>query len=138
MADITVTEQNTIAQAGATIQEGTAGGTILAGQSIYMDAADGNSLKPAQHDGTEAEAAAVGIALNGASDGQPVKYCSKGPIVLGGTPMTVGVTYCVGAGAGGIAPDSDVGSSDFKTVLGVALTTGILQMNINVSGVELA
>jgi hypothetical protein len=137
MADLTITAANIIAATGAAISEGTAGETITAGMALYKDAADSNSLKGAQHDGTEAQAECVGIALNGAADGQPVSYITRGTLAMGSI-LTAGVTYVVGAGAGGIAPDADVGSTDYKTVLGVALSASNLAVNLNVSGVALA
>jgi hypothetical protein len=137
MADLTITAASVVKGATATVQEGTAGAAITAGMSLYKDSSDSDSLKGAQHDGTEAEAEFVGIALNDAADGQPVKYVSKGPTTLGSV-LTAGVTYVVGAGAGGIAPDADVGSTDYKTVIGVALSATSLQVNPIVSGVALA
>ena len=137
MADLTITAANVIAATGAAISSGIAGEAITAGQALYKDAADSNKLKGAQHDSTEAIAECVGIALNSAADDQPVSYITRGTLALGSI-LTAGVTYVVGAGAGGIAPDADVGSSDYKTVLGVALSASNLAVNINVSGVALA
>lgn len=132
MADLTITAANVIAASGATIQHVTAGATITAGMSVYKDTSDSNQYK-----GCDADAAATadcdGIALNGASDGQPLAVCTgKGTgagINLGAT-LTVGETYVVSTTVGGIAPIGDLASGDYVTVLGVATTASNLALDI--------
>lgn len=134
MADISVTAANVAKGALATVREGTAGATITAGQPLYEDSTDGYALKPAQAD-TAVKAKCVGIALHGASDGQPVKYISAGPLNIGAT-LTVGQVYVVSAAAaGGVAPYGDLTTAGFVTVLGIATTASNLQVDIQVGGI---
>jgi hypothetical protein len=102
--------------------------------AIYADGDDNGDLKACQADGTAAEAACVGIALNAASDGQPLSYLGKGSINLGAT-LTIGTIYIV-SDDGAIAPSADAASSDFVTVLGIATTAALLDLDINASGIE--
>lgn len=134
MADLTITAANVIKGASAQAADGIAGATITAGMSIYPDASDSNKLKPCEHDQDAEEAACSGIALNNAGNNQPIKYCKEGPLAFGAI-LTVGETYVVGAGAGGIAPIGDLGADDYVTILGVASTTSQLDVKINATGV---
>ena len=134
MADLTITAANVVQTAGD-VSDGTAGGTITAGMPLYKDAADLGHLKAAA-DTSATVSACVGIALHGASDGQPLKYARNGSINLGAT-LTVGMPYVVSA-AGLIAPIIDGATGDFITVLGIATTASNLSLQIHVGGIALA
>ena len=139
MADITVTAGSVVAGSGAVVIRKTAGATITAGQVVYKatdgdyELADADVLASA---GSVTDRESVGIALNGASAGQPLSVQISGTINPGATTV-VGDIYRVSATAGGIASDQvDVmASGDFKTILGVGMSTSAIKMGINVSGV---
>lgn len=136
MADLTISTPGSVVKySNAKTAWGTAGTTITAGQSLYLDA-NTNLLMPAI-DTSAAAAAAVGIALNGGSVNQPIQYITSGGVNLGAT-LTLGVTYVVGAGAGGISPIADIGTGEYPTILGIAITTSRLEVNINRSGIAAA
>ena len=127
-ADITITAANVLQGSGAVTDEGTAGGTITAGQALYADASDLDSrgegkLKPAIHSAS-ASAAFVGIALHGASDEQPIEYLKKGNITIGGT-VAVGEPYYISGNAGGIAPDADIGAGDYVPLIGIGISARV-------------
>jgi hypothetical protein len=134
MADLSITAGNVLKTSGS-VTNGIAGATITAGQSVYLDTTT-NKWKLAQCDGTAAEAGSggIGVALNGASDGQPLQVLTAGPYNPGAT-VTVGQTYVVPRTAGNIAPISDLASTDRVTLLGVATTASELTLAPNVSGV---
>jgi len=134
MADLSQTAANVVKSSGS-IQNGTAGATITAGMPIYLDADDNNEAKPCEAGDTAAKANAVAIALNGASDGQPVSYLASGTINLGAT-LTVGTVYCVSQTSGKICPNADLVTGDMVTVLGIATTAALLSLDINASGIE--
>lgn len=133
MADITITPANVLPSASSVVYTGTFGETVLAGQSIYLKSSDGRLYK-AQNTTAE-KAAAVGIALNGGSAGQPATYTSKNPLTIGGT-LTVGSAYIVSATAGGIAPITDLASGGYLTILGGGNDSATLGLLINVSGAQ--
>ena len=126
MADITVTAAN-VAPSSSTTEEGTAGGTVTAGQPVYKDSSDSYKLKAADANASAAAAAAVGIALHASLAGQPLRYAKAGPVTIGAT-VAVGTIYVVSATAGGIAPHGDLATGMYTTILGVATTTGIITM----------
>lgn len=137
MADLVQTAANVLAAASArgNIRYVTAGGTVTAGMPVYSDADDSNSYKPADAD-AQASADAVGIALNNASDGQPLAVLTEGEINVGAT-LVVGTIYVVSTGAGAICPAADLAAGDYVTVLGVAKTAAALELEINSSGVAI-
>lgn len=136
MADLSVTAANVVKGSNAVTENGHAGETITAGQVVYRDAATQKYLKC----DADAPAAAArkprGIALNGASDGQPLQIQKVGDIVIGAT-LTGGTTYYLsGATAGGIAPLADVGSGEYYVIIGIAKSTSVLALSFNDSGVS--
>jgi len=138
MAAIAVTATSVIADASASVMNVTAGSTVTAGQPVYKDETDGNKeYKPSLND-TAPHALCAGIALNGASDGQPLKILTAGDLTMTTTPaMTPGVAYYVGDAGGAISPVGDMTIGEFITVLGIAESATVLKVKINVSGVAL-
>ena len=134
MSDLSITAGSVVKSTNANVTYGTAGETITAGQSLYLKESDGRYWK-AQSDGTSAEAAFAGIALNGASAGQVLAVQTSGVITIGAT-VTVGIIYCVAATAGGICPSADLTSSDYVSIIGVGTTSALLAMSPVISGVE--
>lgn len=134
MADITVTAASVVPATSYRFVDGTAGATITAGQVVYLDTSV-NTYKLADADDTAAKAAAAGIALNGASSGQPVRVQTGGNINPGGT-VVVGTIYVVSGNLGGIAPHGDLAQNDYVTVLGIGTTASNISLNIHASGVQ--
>ncbi len=133
MADLTIVALNVVADFNAVIVVGVAGEALSAGDVVYADSTDSDELKQAQHDGTAAEAAAVGIVLADALDTAAVTYIQSGELALG-TILTAGAVYVVSANLGKIAVDADPGSADYKTVIGVAKSTSTLEVKFIVGG----
>lgn len=131
MADLTITAADVKKTDSTLIAEGISGGTVTAGQPVYKDSTASNKLKAADAD-VLASAAAVGIALHGASADQPLKYAYGGNLTLSNV-MTAGAVYVVSTNAGGIAPVADLGSGDYVTLLGVATSATNLKISISVS-----
>lgn len=138
MADISVTPANCVTDAGGT-ENGTAGETITAGQTVYKKSTDSKFYK-ADCDATAVGANTgindvYGIALNGAAAGQPVTVQTSGTITIGAT-VVVGTIYQQSDTAGGIMPSTDAAATNYVTVLGVATTAAIITLDINSSGVQ--
>lgn len=137
MTDVSITAANVIAGADADIERGTAGATVTAGQTVYLDSAD-RQYKPADSDSATAAVRGVrGIALNGASDGQPLSVQKGGDITIGGT-LVAGETYVLSDTPGGIMPIGDLEAGDYPTIIGIAKSTSVLTVNITASGVAKA
>ena len=133
MADLSITAGNIIAVAGYGFQDMTAGEAVARGKPVYTKAADGLAYV-ASCESTSAVAAVTGICLNDAGANQPVRVMTSGNLGFGAI-LTVGMLYVLSA-AGAIAPHSDLATSDFVSILGVATTTGNLRLCIINSGVE--
>lgn len=137
MAAISITAASVVKGSDATVvQTFLAGEAVTAGQCVYLKGSD-DRWWLAQCDGTAAEAAARGIALNGAAAGQPVAVQTAGTITIGGT-VVVGTVYCVGATYGAVVPWSDLASTNKLTILGYASAAGTLTIAVNATGVAVA
>lgn len=132
MADLVVVPANVKPGSDAVTKRGIAGEPITAGDSVF-EAAD-KGIELCEKDQTILEAACRGVALNDAALDQPIEYAVSGTVDMGGI-LSVGQTYIVGAGAGGIAPEADAAAGHFVTVVGVATTGNLLKLGILQSGV---
>jgi hypothetical protein len=135
MASLSITAANVIAGTDSTSEWGVAGATITAGQALYYDET-ASTWKLADCDDATAAvrmSAKGGIALNGASSGQPLKVLRSGDITIGAT-MTAGTSYFLSPTAGGIAPLADVLTGDTIVLIGVAHSASVLNVAINYTG----
>ncbi|ESX78247.1 MULTISPECIES: hypothetical protein [unclassified Mesorhizobium] len=128
MTDIAITAANVVAGANAVIENGYAAAAITAGQVVYRDASGKYNLAD-----TDSATALVrkprGIALNGASIGQPVAIQRSGDITIGAA-VTKGVAYYLSGTPGGICPVADVAAGDYPAVIGIATSASVLSINI--------
>lgn len=132
MADLSITVANVVPGSGARIVNGTSGGTLTAGKTVYLDSAD-NTYKLADCDGTAEAKNVVGIALNGASAGQPVDVLLEGDLTVGSI-LTGGIPYFLSPTAGGICPIADIAVGDDYTIIGIAKSATVLSVRIHQSG----
>lgn len=132
MADLSITAANVVGQ-GADRETLIAGGTITAGMAVRKNTS--NQIVAASDD-SAANANVYGIALNGASSGQPVEVQKSGNIDLGAT-LLVGKVYVLST-SGAIAPVDDIAGTEFVTVIGVASAADNLVMGIVKGGVAAA
>jgi hypothetical protein len=135
MADISITAANVVPGSDAVRESGTAGATITAGQLVYLDTSD-MKYKLADANGAAALRVPNGIALNGASNGQPLSVQKGGDITIGGT-MTAGIPYFLSDTPGGLCPLPDIGTGEYSCIVGIAKSTSVLAVNIQPSGVAL-
>lgn len=136
MADLSITAASVVAGAGARTRAGTAGATITAGQAVYLDNADQKWKLADADSATAAVRTPGGIALNGASNGQPITVLTSGPVTIGAT-LTAGVAYYLSDTPGGIAPVGDLTTGDYPCILGMATSASVLEVKIQPSGVAL-
>ncbi len=130
MASLSITAANVIADPSATIEYGKAGATITAGAVVYRDATDGTYKLADCDDASAAVRNPRGIALNGASSGQPLAIARKGDVTIGAT-MTAGLVYYLSPTAGQIGVVADVLSGDDPIIIGQAKSTTVLTIAIN-------
>lgn len=136
MADLSITAANVIASSNALTKRGAAGATITAGQIVYLDPAD-DQYKLADADNLPAAGVTeVFMALNGASDSQPLAVLRSGNVAMGAI-LTAGTAYYLSPTAGGIAPLADILTGDDVILLGLASTTSNLAFNPAIPDVTL-
>lgn len=136
MADLTVTPASVIPSANADIAIGTAGATIVAGQSLYIDTANSNVLKLFDSDGSALTSTFAGIALGGAATGQQVRYVKSDPALVLGCTMAVGDTLWASETAGGLTITfADFEAGDYITCIGVCtVVNSTINMKIIAAG----
>ena len=132
MADVVVTPANVQTSSRAVLNYNLiAGATITAGQPVYVDPDDNNAVKPVDNDASATAANVVGIAVNGAADGQPVTICTRDPDFTPGFTSTVGAVACTSSTAGGITvTPADNTTGKRVSVLGVMTATNKMNLNI--------
>ena len=132
MADLVVTATTVLKGTGMTVQTGTAGEAITAGQPIFRDTAtgatNGQFLKCDNNDNLR-NFACDGIALNSPAAGQPISYGSGGEYNPGAT-VAVGTAYYVSSNPGGICVETDLLTGMKVIFIGVATATNKLKLNI--------
>lgn len=134
MADLSITAANVLAP-NATIEHGTAAATITAGQVVARNSDNDYVLADNNH-ATAALRTPRGIAINGASAGQPLTIARAGDVTLGAV-LTAGVAYYLSDTPGGICPVADLASGERAVLLGMAESTSVLRLDIQDSGVTL-
>lgn len=136
MADLVITAASVVAGSGAKRSDGIAGETIVAGKVVYKSATTDKWGLSDSNSGTAGVRAVQGIALNGASLNQPLAIHTEGPITIGAT-LAPGVAYYLSDTPGGICPVADVGSGEYPTVIGMATSTTVLDVDPQAAGVAL-
>lgn len=137
MADLTITPANVVTgDASGIDRSGFAGATITAGQVVYKDASTGRWLLADDNSATVAARTPGGVALNGASNGQPLGVQRSGDMTLGAT-LVAGTTYYLSDTPGGIGPAADLAAGEYPSIIGIAKSTTVLNVNINSAGVSL-
>jgi hypothetical protein len=136
MADLTITAASVISGSGAKKTLGVAGAAITAGQAVYLDATTNTFKLADDNSATAAARVPFGIALHAASAGQPLSVQTEGPITIGAA-LTAGVAYYLSDVPGGICPVADLAAGEYPSILGIATSTTVLDLDIQRSGVAL-
>jgi len=137
MAAISITASSVLKSSTGSVANGIAGASITAGQALYIDTGDSNKLKLADANGTAPANTFAGIALNAATAGQPVAYCTNDTAGFTiGASVLAGDTIWLSPTAGGITKtESDLVAGCTKITLGNMLTTTTLNLTPCTGGV---
>lgn len=134
MADLTVTAASVAKGSNATYTTEIAGVAITAGHVVYLDAADGR-VKLADADSAVLPSRVpYGIAISGASIGQPIAIQQGGDIGIGATTVA-GTVYCLSATAGKIMPAADIATGVQVGIIGVGIGSSQIRMGLFSSGI---
>lgn len=136
MTDIVITAASVVAGANPSTESGHAGETVAAGKLVYLDSTV-HKYKLADSNSATVEARTPrGVALNTASLDQPLVIQKAGPCTVGGT-LTPGIAYYMSDTPGGLCPAADVGTGEYSTLVGIATSATVLDIDIQASGVAL-
>jgi hypothetical protein len=137
MADISVTAGSVLASANAVIERKyNAGATVAAGDVVYLDSNNKWMLMDSNASAAGNNVADTrGIALGGGANNQPIAVCTRDSFFTPGATLTNGIAYYASPNAGKIAPVGDIGSGNYATVLGIARTTTVMNLNPTASGI---
>lgn len=111
------------------------GAALAIAVPFYEDASANSDIKAADANASAATANARGITITSGANAGYALVATGGSIILVGTTMVVGMTYCVGATAGEIVPITDLTTGDRVTYLGTAATTTQLDLAIQATGI---
>lgn len=136
MADLSITAANVISGAGSLIAHGVAGAALTAGQALYLDEAAGSYKLADDNSATPAAREPDGFALHAAALGQPIAVHTRGPLTIGAV-LTPGVAYYLSDTPGGICPVADLAAGEYPTIVGIAISTTVLNVKIQSAGVAL-
>ncbi len=136
MADLVLTASAIIAGSNSAQEHGTAGEAITAGKAVHKSATTKKWMLADSNSATAAARQAGGIALNGASDGQPITVHKSGDLTVGAV-LTAGQAVYLSDTPGGMAPLADVGAGEYVCLLGLAKSTSVLAVDIQFPGVSL-
>lgn len=134
MANLSITAALVVAGAGASVESGTSGEAISAGEVPYKAASGKYALADADS-ATPSARAPRGIALNSAALNQPLSLLRSGPIDFGADILTPGAAYYLSDDPGKICPLADVTGGDYIVQIGLATSARVLNVNILVTGV---
>lgn len=137
MADLSLTAANVIPQSNAIIDRSRyAGATIAAGDMVYLDSTT-KKWKLADADSATQEIQETsGMAVSGASDGQPIAVQTSGDVALGAV-LTAGSRYYLSSTPGKIEPEADLSTGEEINLIGLAKSTTVLTIKITRPGVTL-
>ena len=112
------------------------GEAVTQGEPLRVDTSDNKYYLC--NNGTNAESAATAIALTAAdADGYVLVAFTSSKIDIGAT-VAIGTTYVVGPTDGDINPQSDLGTGDWVTVIGHAISTTEILLTFNQLEVQVA
>lgn len=132
MATLTITAANVGVNANANMQSFIVGQSTTHGKVLYIDPVDNKAKPTAVTAATTAKAVGINVTF-GSGDNATVFCITSGPLYLGAI-LTAGVEYYAD-GSGNISTKDELASGEFITRLGIALSTTVLQVKIDATGV---
>lgn len=133
MADLVPVPASMAVYEDAVFRRFKGGEAIEAGMSFYLKSSDGKAYKAVSSSAAAADATGIAICPCPAADDYFIAVVSGGVDL--GVALTVGESYFVSGASGKVQPSADVGSGEYVTELGKAVTSSRLKLNVIASGV---
>lgn len=135
MVDIVVTASAVIPGSDSIKESGTAGATITAGQVVYKNSTTGKYDLADNNSATAEVRSPRGIALNNASDGQPLTIHRSGDLTMNAV-LAANTDYYLSDTPGGIGPQADLAVGEYAVLIGIAKSTTVLKVHLIETGVS--
>jgi hypothetical protein len=132
--DLAVTAANVKAGLGARTASGIAGEAVTAGQLCYKAAVSHKYMKADSNSATAEARNPTCIFLNNAGADQPITVLTGGLITIGGA-VTANTAYYASDTPGGLCPLADVGTGEYLTLVGLAVSATQIRVNFQSTGV---
>lgn len=75
------------------------------------------------------------MALHNATTGQPITYCTSGNVAIGAT-LSTGTHYFVSSNTSKICPFADLNTGDWASMVGFALNTTVMTVEVRNRNVQ--
>jgi hypothetical protein len=135
MADLSITATNVAAGSNVSTETKIAAAAIAAGEVVYLTA-DGKYGLADTDSATALVRKPRGIALNSAAAGQPVQIAKSGDVTLGSV-LSKAVAYYLSGTPGKICPVADVAAGDYTAIIGMAISSAVLRVDIQAPDIVL-
>lgn len=145
MADLVITAANVVDNQAAFPANGVsvdklhfANTHLTQGMAVYLDPTSVQWKKALGDSSTDSGFGSlnVGIVLNEAYAGQPVTVQTGGPITIGAAVVKGTIYFLSSAGAAGGVTADVPGAGKFVTKLGEAVSTTVINLDIDASGIS--
>lgn len=133
MADVSKTPANLRVVSDVQGRRVLFGESVSPGDTIYLKTSDRKYYKAINTSLENSTCKGIAIGYGGA-DTYGYIVSEPGSVVNVGATLTQGTIYVVSSTAGGMAPEADIGSGEYVTILGVGDSSGQLQLNIVATG----
>jgi hypothetical protein len=135
MADLSITAAQVDTDTTGQVETLIASVAVTAGQAVYKT--NGSQAALADNDVDAATAKVYGVAVCDAAAGQSVTVQRTGsPTIGAGASITAGALYVLSSTAGGIAPEADLGTNDYVSIIGVGTSDNKIRLAIANTGIQ--
>ena len=135
MADLSITAAQVDTDSTGQTDTLIASVAITAGQVVYKTS--GSQAALADNDVDAATAKVHGIAVCDAAAGQSVTIQRTGtPTIGAAASITAGAVYVLSSTAGGIAPEADLDTNDYVSIIGVGTSDDKIRLTISNTGLQ--
>jgi hypothetical protein len=134
MTDLAVTAASCVPGTNSKQEVGVAGESLAAGKGVYKSSSTGKWMLADSNSATAEARTPTAIALTGSALNQPVVVHKKGQLTLGAT-LVANTPYFASDTPGGICPIADVGTGEYLTQIGIAISTTVLDVLFHSTGV---
>ena len=134
MTDLVITAANVVPGANSKQETGTAGEALAPGKLIYKAAATNKWMLSDSNSATAEARTPTAVCLTGSGLNQPVVAHRSGLLTIGAA-VAANTPYFASDTPGGICPIADVGTGEYMTEVGIAVSATVIDVSFKSTGV---